>query len=479
LRAIAGLLAIDVVLAVLGAGILLGSGAWDRLSPLSRIGPAVLLGMAGATAGLGALVFLDVSPTPAVTVLLAGACLAGGLALRPRVRPPRDRGGGGLIAAAVIAVICTPFALRTLDAPLVKFDAYSDWSLKARLLAGHGGTFFGALDSRMFGLPYMFAHREYPVGLPALEALGFHAAGTTSAVAVHGQFLVLGASFLATAWTLLRPRVDPWLLGACLLLLVVAPGLHDQLIAGYADVPLGCFWATGALALCLWILGDGRDRLVMSAVLLAAAAATKQEGVLFDGALILTAVIGVLVLREGRRRLPAAGALVAFVVVMALPWQVYVRSHGLHDADISPGLGRMADQVHAVPTIVRKVGADLVWTRWPGIVPLAVLAAVLLVARRRLRLPLVFLAILATACAGLVAVYWNARVGINGLLGQSAERVVVTPILFSALVLPLLLTWLRAGPGGAEDDSAAGRGAGVAPDQPAGSAPGGPRVSVP
>jgi hypothetical protein len=471
--AVLGLLGINLVLAVLGAGILLGSGAWDRLPPLSRIGPALLLGLAGGTVALGALVFLHVSPTPAIAVLLAAACLASGLALRPRERAPREPTGGGPIAAAVIAVLCAPFAIRALDAPLVKFDAYSDWSLKARLLAGHGGRFFGALDDRMFGLPYTFAHREYPLGLPALEALGFHAAGTPSPVVVHGQFLVLGASVLATAWTLLRPRVDPWLLGACLCLLVVAPGLHDQLIAGYADVPLACFWATGALALFLWLLGDGRDRVVTAGVLLAAAAATKQEGVLFDAALILTAVVAVLVVGEGRRRLAAIGALVAWIALTAAPWQAYVRSHGLHDADIAPGLGRMTDQVGSVPMIVRKVIANLVWVRWPGIVPLAVLAAVLLIARGRPRLALVFLAILATAVAGLVAVYWNARVGIGGLLGQSAERVVVTPILFSALVLPLLLTWLHAGPSSAEEDPAAGA------DQAEGRTPGGPRISIP
>jgi hypothetical protein len=464
--ALLGLIALDVLLAVLGAGILLASGAWDRLPPLSRIGPSVFLGLAGATAVFGALVFLHISPTPVVAVLVAAVSLAGGLALRPRAHAPRDAAGGGLVATAVIAVLTAPLALRALDAPLAKFDAYSDWSLKARLLAGHGGLFFGALDGRMFGAPYAFAHREYPLGLPALEALGFHAAGRTSPVVVHGQFLVLGASFLATAWSLLRPRVDPLLLGACLCLITVAPGLHDQLLAGYADVPLGCFWATGALALCLWFLGDGRDRLVLAGVLLAAAAATKQEGVLFDAALIFTAAVAVVVAGEGRRRLAALGALVAAIALTAVPWQVYIRSHGLHDADFAPGLGRMTDQVGELPTILRRVTTELVWTRWPGIVPLAVIAAVLLVARGRVRLALVFLAILVTAVAGLVAVYWNARVGIRGLLGQSAERVVVTPILFSALVLPLLLTWLRAGPS-ADDDTATGPGSGVGPPGPA------------
>ena len=126
----------------------------------------------------------------------------------------------------------------------------------------------------------------------------------------------------------------------------------------------------------------------------------------------------------------------------------------------------MTDQVGALPTILRRVTTELVWTRWPGIVPLAIIAAVLLVARGRVRLALVFLAILVTAVAGLVAVYWNARVGIRGLLGQSAERVVVTPILFRRSVLPLLLTWLRAGPG-ADDDPAVRPGSGVGPPGPA------------
>jgi hypothetical protein len=438
-----GLAALDLVLAALGAGVLLASGAWDRLAPWSRVGPALFVGLAATTAALGMLVYLGVSPTPAVAALLAGLALVGGLALRPRPSAPRDPSGGGALAALAVAVLGTPLALRALAEPLVKFDSYSDWSLKARLLYGHGGLLLGALDERSLGPAYAFAHREYPLGLPALEALGFHAAGSASARVVHAQLLVLLGSFAATVWSLLRPRVDPLLLGACLCLLVVAPGLHTQLLAGYADVPLACFWALAALALLLWVLWDGSDRLVLAGVLAAAAAATKQEGGLFGVALLVTVALALVVTRQARRLVPLA-VMAGAVLASTLPWRIWVAQHGLHDADIAPGPRRMLDQVGQVPAIVRRLTAELVWVRWPGILPLAVVVALALLVPRSTRLlAATFLAVLGAAFAGLVLVYWNARVGVAGLLQTSAERVVVAPLLLAAVFLPLLLARLR------------------------------------
>lgn len=407
------------------------------------VGPALLLGFAGATTLIGALLYAGVSPTPLVALLLAALSLLAGSVLRPRPRSPRDASGGGALAALAVAVLGTPVVLRALVEPLVKLDAYSDWSLKARLLYGHGGLLLGALDQRSLGSAYAFAHREYPLGLPALEALGFHAAGTPSARVVHAQLLVLLASFAATVWSLLRPRVDALLLGACLCLLTVAPGLHTQLLAGYADVPLACFWAAAALALVLWLLGDGSDRLVLAGVLAAAVAATKEEGGLF-GVALLGGVALVLVVTGTPRRLVPLAVMGGAVAASTLPWRIWVAEHGLHDADIAPGPRRMLDQVGALPAIARRLTAELVWVRWPGILPLAVVAAVgLLLPRSTRLLAATFLVVLGTALLGLVVVYWNARVGVAGLLQTSAERVVVAPLLLAAVFLPLLLARLR------------------------------------
>jgi len=104
----------------------------------------------------------------------------------------------------------------------------------------------------------------------------------------------------------------------------------------------------------------------------------------------------------------------------------------------------MARQAHSLPTIVHRLGAELVWLKWPGIVALAVLAALILAVRRRDAVAGGYLLLLALSMAGLTAVYWNARIPVGGLLTQSASRVVTGPVLLSVAALPLLIA--RLGP---------------------------------
>jgi hypothetical protein len=436
-----GLLAVNVLFGAVGAGGLLGSGTWDTLRPASRVGPALLVGLAVACALLPPLVYIGLSPTPIVAVALAAASLGGGLAVRGRrVRAPSNVSGGGRIAALACGILIAPLGARSLFEPLLRFDAYADWSLKARLLYGHGGVALGALDSRMLGAPYRASHREYPIGLPALEALDFHAMAKVDSRVIHLQFVLLLCAFVATVWSLLRPHVDPLLLGACLCLLLVSPALHMQLLGAYADMPVACFWAAAALALALWLAGGPADRLALAASFAAGALAVKQEGILFDAALFGIAGLALALARSRRRSAWLGGAAVA-VAFTAVPWQIFIRLHRLHDADIAPSLHRMSTQAHVVPSIVRRLGTDLVLPGWSGIVPLAVAAAVVLLVRRRdVALATGYLALLAAVMIALTLVYWNARVNISGLLATSAARVIIAPVLLSAVALPLLLS---------------------------------------
>lgn len=446
MRSLAGLLAANVLLALLGSGALLVTGTWDRLRPASRIGPALLAGCALAVVLLPPLIYAGLSPTPIVVAVMTALVLAlGVLVRRRRGRPGVAAGGHGFLAAAIIALLLLPLALRAAFEPLVKFDAYANWSLKAKLLYGHGGLVLGGLDDRMSSAFYAVSHREYPLGLPALEAFDFHAMGGADAQMIHLQFVVVLAAFMATTWSLLRPRADAALLTGALCLLVAAPSLHTQVLAAYADVPLACLWVAAAAAVGLW-LGEGRgDLLALGALFAAGALAIKQEGIVLDVALFAVAA-AVLVAARRPARLRRLGLAACAVAATAVPWQAYVRHHGFHDADIAPSLGRSVDQLDQLPEIVHRLGAQLVWLKWPAIVPLAAVLAAILVVRRRDRLAATYLLLLTAAMAVLAVVYLNARVYIPALLERSAERVVIAPVLLSAVVLPLLLTRLVAQP---------------------------------
>ena len=437
-----GLLAANGILIALGAGVLMLTGTWDRLRPASRIAPALLAGFAAAAVALPALIYAGVAPTPLVVGSIALAALAAGLTRRRGLaRPAVDSSGGGLAFAALAAVAGIPFVLRAASQPLLKFDAYADWTLKAKLLYDHGGLISGAFDMSALSSSYTASHREYPLGLPSLEAFDFHVMGGADGRMIHLQFVLLAAAFAGTIWSLTRHRVAPLILAAALVLLFVAPSLHTQVLAAYADVPTACLWAASALAIALWLMDDGGDRLLLGALLAAGALATKQEGFVLDGALF--AVAGLVV--AGRRSASDARRYVlaaVCVLLTAVPWQLWVRTHHLHDADIAPSLGRMARQAHSLPTIVHRLGAELVWLKWPGIVAIAVLAALILAVRRRDAMAGGYLLLLALSMAGLVVVYWNARIPVGSLLAESASRVVTAPVLLSIAALPLLIARL-------------------------------------
>ena len=422
------------------------TGTWDRLRPASRIAPALLAGFASAAVALPPLIYVGAAPTPIVLGAIAIATLVAGLARRRgRARPPMDASGSGRAFAAIAAVAGIPLVLRAVSEPLLKFDAYADWTLKAKLLYGHGGLISGAFDPSTLSSSYAASHREYPLGLPAVEAFDFHLMGGVDARLIHLQLVLLVAAFAGTIWSLTRHRVRPPILAATLLLLFVAPSLHTQVLAAYADVPIACLWAASALAIALWLMDDGEDRLLLGALLAAGALAIKQEGVVLDGALFAAvglALAGRRSAADARRFALAAGC----VVLTAVPWQLWARAHHLHDADIAPSLGRMARQVDSLPTIVHRLGAELVWLKWPGIVAIAVLAALALAARRRDAVAGGYLLLLAFSMTGLVVVYWNARIPVTGLLAQSASRVVTAPVLLSIAALPLLIARLGAGP---------------------------------
>ena len=443
IRSLAGLAAANLVLIVLGAGILLAFGTWARTTPLARPVFALFAGLAGFVALVPPLLYAGLSPTPPVVGVLSLAVLALGVLLHRRGggAGPRDPGGGGSLLAAAAAVPLALLGVRAVFKPLWVGDAFLDWTLKAKMLFGHGGAVRGALDERFFTSDaYGFAHLEYPLGLPALEAFAFHSMGVIDTRVLHVQFVVLLAAFVAALWVLLRPQVDPVLLGAGLFLILMTQAIHIRLLTAYADIPLAVFWVAAAVALGLWVRGDGRDRLLLGALFAAAALATKQDGMVFCFVLFAATGVALALARDWRRlrELAIAGAV---VVATAIPWQVYAQTRGLRNPAFEPSPGSVVDRLDDLPEIAWSLAKASVASDWLYVVPIALAAAAVLLVRGARGLAAAYLLTTLGLYAGLALVYLTTEPGrdLTVLLGQSAGRVASTPILFAAALLPLLL----------------------------------------
>jgi hypothetical protein len=195
------------------------------------------------------------------------------------------------------------------------------------------------LDPHFFASSaYQFAHLDYPILQPLFESVYFRAMGGVDGQAVHATlWLLFVASLGALAYLGSRfARVWVWL--PVLLAVGFGAAFYNQLLTAYADVPMGLFAAPGVLCLGLWLSTLDRRYLALAALLLAATAGVKNEGLLVAVAAFLAAAI---VLAAGRAWRPllllGAGALGAGLTIA--PWRLWTHFNDItSDLPIGSGL---------------------------------------------------------------------------------------------------------------------------------------------
>ena len=317
-RAIAGLVALNLFFVVVGAGILWGLRGWRWWTELVRLGGlAYLLGVTSVATTLTITLVVGIPFGWPVILACGAAAFAGGLLLgwskdraRPGLRPPgwtfpRLTVLGALWTAAIALYLEALFRSGRL-APLSEWDAWRCWTLRGKAI-----FYFEGLDAGVFDSPRC---PGYPPGFSAIEAAGFHAMGSVDVVTLHLQYWFLAAGFIAALAGLLAPRVRQSVLLPFLLLLLVLPSLTDRVTDGRADLPLAYTVAAGAVLVVLWLEDRHSWRLPAATILFAGALLTKREGLLLV-AFVLAAALACS-WREKRRMWPPllATALVSFAL---------------------------------------------------------------------------------------------------------------------------------------------------------------------
>jgi hypothetical protein len=228
----------------------------------------------------------------------------------------------------------------------------------------------------------------------------------------------------------------------------------NELLSGYADVPLAYYLGLGTLQLGVWLESERPADLGVATLLLAGAASIKNEGT--SGA-VLVLVVG-LALTVARRRRAArqvAVALAVLVVVAVLPWRIWVAAHHLQTEE---PLGRTVDPAFLVNHIGR-VGPSLralaMQLEHPAGVTVFVavalaIAGVCLAERQARALAGFYLVAGLGYVVLLVWAYWISTLPLGSDLAHSTDRVVVVPA-FIAVAAVMHLS-------GSEPDLPPGRG---------------------
>jgi hypothetical protein len=442
---VAGLLGANGLMLVAGLGALplLGiARSWSEL--VSRFGLAYLSGIAivGIVSAHLALVRVSVGWIE-LAVFASIVAAAGASRLRGTTLPRWRRPGWASVAGTVaLLAVLSEYARAFAIAPLDRYDAWAIWTLKS-----HALYVFGWADPVVFaGDSYRFAHLEYPLLLPSLEAVDFRAMGAFDTRLLHLQFfLLLVAAVLALA-SVLKELVPSGLLWPSLLAVVLAPSVFDQLLSAYADLPLALFFAVGVAAAARWLLTNERWALTSAALFFAAVLLTKNEGALF----VLAALLG-LALSAGRRW-RALAAVVSAEIVAVLPWHIFTAVYGLKGGDFelsdSFDIGYISGRLRIGPIAFGTLGEQLVDPRRWGFLFILFAVAVAVAYAVGLRALPLYSAVLAVGSwLGLSWIYVIAHLSHDQYLASTKERVVSSLALGGAALTPLLAAeaWRCAG----------------------------------
>jgi hypothetical protein len=442
IRDAAAVLAANVCFLAAGVGLSRALGLWSLPRDLPRVlGIAYMVGAAaiGVLATLGLIAGLSLT---AWQVLLACAVLAAlsfvgrGGALAPGLSSTGVARMLVLGIGALLGVYLVALLVRSYAEPLSHWDAWSFWTAKARAIVTLNG-----LDTRYFaGDAYQVLHRDYPLFVPSLEAIDFRFMGRITTQVIHLQFWCLLVGFLAATAQLLRDRIHPLLLWPPLLLVAVAPSVATQLGWAIGELPLAFFFALAALAGWRFVEdGDARYAALLG-IFAGAALATKREAIPFAAALFLLLVLFALL--RGTRVRPVLWAAAAALVGL-VPWRIWVAAHHVGPKELPVGKsfdpGWLFGRTERLPSALERLAVDAVRpSAWIVILPLAVVAAAVVLPRGRGNVGAFLLALLALIFVSLLWAYWADIPEIQGHARRTAPRVVTTELVLAGVFLPLL-----------------------------------------
>ncbi len=363
-------------------------------------------------------------------VVLCGVLAGLGFVRDQRVRPARPVATPWW-AFVLLAAFLVVLGIDLLFQPLWAYDAWAQWTPKAKSF-----VLFDGLNAHYFETTA--PNSDYPILVPALEAIDFRFMGGFATQVLHVQFFLLIVAYAGSLFELLLPRARAIFVWALVATVVVAPSLGIQAAYALADVPLAVFFSLAGLFAWIWLEKEDVGALALLAIFGAAAVASKNEGALFVGTLFAVVLVLTVFGRAWRTALLtlAAGAV---ALVGIVPWRLWARSH--HLTNYYAGSALHLDRIGRVPTsVVRLLREAFDPTSWLALLPLALVAAVLAwVYGGARRGPLLVLATLALSFVELVIVYWATSLPFDYDLNTTARRVIMSPLLFAAVLSPLLL----------------------------------------
>jgi hypothetical protein len=397
---------------------------------------------------------LGVRPGRGEILAMSAVCAAAGVILwrRNHREPAADERGTvpkwwALICIAAMAYGLVAVAIDALVYPVIEWDAFAIWQLKAQVLTllplRPRPAYFSDLN-------LSYSHLRYPLLTPMMTA-GAHAmTGRLDDLSKTIALLLYPGMGMAVFAAVRRINGMTAALTATALLACLAPMCRYG-GSGTAEMALTAFYACSLLCILRWREKGTCGYVLLGALFSAWMAWTKNEG-------LALAAINVVVLAvikppgSWRRAFAAAGVFALIVAAIYLPWVIYSWGLPRTDEDYAGNLNihGILSHVGRLPGILGAIGQEMIACPDWGLFWLLA-AGLAIVQRRRFARPAVaiigamlVLHLLAYIPPLMVVTSWN----IDELLGVTTDRLLMHAAPAAAILIGLL--WPRWAGGTAE-----------------------------
>lgn len=302
------------------------------------------------------LIFLSMAgfrPVPreilAITSVLAVAGIIIRISRKPsaaiELRPGRTPPWWAVACFVAMGYALFSVALDALYFPMIEWDAFSMWQLKAEVLT------ILPLNPRpayFTDLSVSYSHLRYPLLVPMVSA-GLHAMTGTLDDLGKTISLVLFPGMIAVVYAAVRRLNGTTAALTAAALLACSTPMMRYGGSGTAETALTAFYACSVLCIVRWQETRRWGYLILTALFSAWMTWTKNEGLAL--AAVNAVVIAAMGPKEFRRKsFIAAAALVATVGVLYVPWIVFSwglpqtdedYAHKLNPVEIFSNLGKL------------------------------------------------------------------------------------------------------------------------------------------
>lgn len=187
--------------------------------------------------------------------------------------------GFELLCLSVLILNSIVIFYLALNKPVVNWDAWANWSLRAKIFFYDRGISF---DPNAFQFLGRGGHINYPLHLSILESWVYLVLGVWNDQLVKIIFPVYFVSFILLLYSVFSSITKRYIALLAVLLWSITPFISYHAIGEYADLPGGIFFCAGLIAGWKFITKKQWQYIVLSSILLSQSAWVKNETFIFS-----------------------------------------------------------------------------------------------------------------------------------------------------------------------------------------------------